>query len=345
MDKKIIDNKIFDDVFEAIRRLDKSHPILNLKDKTSGYLIRNNKSFKLMGLPDGTIGAFPPNLMFRFYRGENDNFDAKYPCVPKIYRIKNQKEIDFKNKRHFEFELIDRLKITEFTLAAKEFPQVRYAIQDYCNVDFKALAQHYDLNTDLLDMSSDIAVAAFFATNTYDSENGYHIKKDGLGCLRVYMHMPNLNNSGAELESFRLIGLQPFQRPGVQCAFALRMYQDEDFAKPSGKALFRQSSKWNLKLQKAFYEHGKNILFPKEDINDAAELIKNSNWVSKMAVQKFYEDNNFDAEYIEKVLAQHDIRISEKLVYTLSRQQRKKMEEDFKGRPYGDVKLFGRVAC
>ncbi len=344
MDKKIIDNKIFDDVFEAIRRLDKNHPIINLKNKKEGYLIRNHNSFKLMELPDGTIGAFPRNLMFRFYRGENDDFDAKYPCIPKIYRINNEAEKDFKGNRKLEFILIDRLKITEFELVARDFPQAKYAIHDYCNVDFKALAQHYELNTDLLDMSSDIAVAAFFATHTYHPQNGYQIKQNGMGCLRVYMYMPNYTDSEVDLKTFRLIGLQPFQRPGVQCAFALRMYQDEDFSDFSGKVLFRQHTKWNQKLREAFYKHGRNILFPKEDINDAAELIKNSNCVSKMAIYKFCKDNHFTVEYVEKLLFQHDIKISKKLVYSLSRQQRKKMEKDFKGRPYGNVKLFSRVA-
>ncbi len=344
MDKKIIDNKIFDDVFEAIRRLERSHPILNLKDKTEGCLIRNHNSFKLIELPDGTIGAFPPNLMFRFYRGENDDFDAKYPCIPKLYRIKNQEEKDLIGNRHFEFILIDRLKIIEFELVSKEFPQVRYAIDDYCNVDFKALAQHYDLNTDLLDMSSDIAVAAFFATHTYDTRNGYQLKQNGIGCLRVYIQIPNFTDSEVDLKTFRLIGLQPFQRPGIQCAFALRLNKSEDFSTFSGKALFRQNAKCNSKLHEAFNECGCNILFPKEDIHDAAELIKNSKRLSKMAVGQFCEENNFTVEYIEKVLAKHNIRVSERLTYSLSRQQRKNAEKDFKGRPYGNVKLFSRVA-
>ena len=63
-----------------------------------------------------------------------------------------------------------------------------------------------------------------------------------------------------------------------------------------------------------------------------------------MAIQKFCEDHHFTVEYVEKVLAKHKIQISEKLTYSLSRQQRKKMERDFKGRPYGNVKLFSRGA-
>lgn len=285
MERPIIDNIIFDDVFEAIRRLERSHPILGLKDKVSGYAIKDNESFNIMELPDGTIGAFPRNFNFRFYRGENDNFDVKYPCVPKIYRIRNSGAIDLVGNTQSETILIDKLRIAEFALVAKQFPQVRYAIDDYCNVDFKALAQHYDLKTDLLDMSSDIAVAAFFATHTYDEKIGYRIRDNGIGCLRVYIHMITSDDFNIE-KKFRLIGLQPFQRPGIQCAFALKLNKGEDFSTLSGKALFRQSEKWNSKLRNAFYKRGLNILFPKEDINDAAELIRNSNKLSKKAIQQ-----------------------------------------------------------
>ena len=331
MKRTIIDNKIFDDVFEAIRRLEKSHPILGLKDKTEGYLIKDNKSFSLMELPDGTIGAFPPNLNFRFYRGENDNFDAKYPCVPKIFRIKNRREIGLSGNTYNELILIDRLRIAEFAFIAKQFPQVRYAIDDYCNVDFDALAQHYDLNTDLLDMSSDIAVAAFFATHTHDPQNGYRIKDDGIGCLRVYVHMPNSDDFNAK--KFRLIGLQPFQRPGIQCAFAIKLNDGEDFSTVSGKALFRQTERWNSKLHDAFYERGSNILFPKEDIQDVSELVRDSKRLSKISIQKFCDEQNLKIEYVETILAKYNISVSARLIYSLSRQQRKKMERDFKGRP------------
>jgi len=341
VDRQLIDNIVFDDVFEAMRRLDKSNPILNLKDKAQGYLKRNLR-FNLMELPDGTIGAFPANMMLRFYRGENQDFDSRYRCVPKIYRINKPEEKDLVENRNDDYILIDNLKMTEFELVTKEFPQVKYAIEDYCNVDYKALAQHYDLNTDLLDMSSDIAVAAFFATHTYDCKNGYQVKTDGIGCLRVYIQ--NFINSKSELAIFRLIGLQPFQRPGLQCAFALRMNKDEDFSRLSGKALFMQNAKWNRKLHEAFCAHGRNILFPLEDIDDAAMLIKSSNHVSEIAIRKFCKENDFTEEYIERVLSKHKIQISERLTYSLSRQQRRRLEREFKGRPYGDVELRSRIA-
>lgn len=331
---------IFDDIFEAIRYLEESNPVLSLKDRKTGYLIRN-LYFNLMQMPNGTIGAFPPNMLFRFYRGENDDYDLKYPCVPSIYRVRKPEERDAEGNRNAEFILIDNLKVNEFELVLREFPQVKYAIKDYCNVDYRALAQHYELNTDLLDVTSDIAVAAFFATHVYDSRiRDYRVKEDGIGCLRSYV---NLMLEPDKIEPFRMIGLQPFQRPGLQCAFAVRMGKGENFSKFSTKVLFKQDAKLNHKLREAFYPHGRNILFPREEISDVADLIKNSNSISKMAVEKYCGENSCNKEHVESVLMKHKIKIVNKLLYSLSRQQRRKLEREYEGRPYGDVKLHAML--
>lgn len=337
----MLTEKIYDDVFEAIRHLETINPVLNLKDRQTGHLVRN-LYFNLIKMPNGTIGAFPPNMSFKFYRGENDDFDLKYPCIPNIYRIKKPEERDSEGNRHAECILIDNLKINEFELIIREFPQVKFAISDYCDVDYRALAQHYELNTDLLDVTSDIAVAAFFATHVYDSETkDYHVKEDGIGCIRTYINIMIESN---QIEPFRMIGLQPFQRPGLQCAFAVRMGKGENFSGFSGKVLFKQDAKWNHRLHEAFYPKGKNILFPSEEICDVSNLIKHSDSVSKMAVQKYCNENGCSRKEIESVLTKNNIKIIDHPVYSLSRQQRRKLEREYKGRPYGDVKLYSR-AC
>lgn len=230
-----MNEKVYDDIFETMRNLDKSNPVLNLKDKKHGCLKRDFH-FNLLQMPNGRIGAFPPNMTFHFFRGENDDYDLKYPCVPSIYRVKKSEERSAEGERNAELILIDNLRITEFEIVLKHFPQVKYAIEDHCGVDFKALAQHYDLNTDLLDVTSDIAVAAFFATHIYDGEiNDYRVKENGVGCIRSYINFMTTS----ENESFRMIGLQPFERPGIQCAFAVRMRRGENFSRLSTKILFR----------------------------------------------------------------------------------------------------------
>ena len=336
------DNKIFDDIFEVIRYLENSNPVLNLKGKKHGYL-RRDLYFNLLQMPNGTIGAFPPNMTFRFYRGENNDYDLIYPCVPSIYRIKKVEEQDAKLNRNQELILIDNLKMVEFELILKEFPQVKYALKDYCDVDYRALAQHYELNTDLLDVTSDVVVAAFFATHIFDPETkDYRVREEGIGCLRVYV---NLMIDPNQMEPFRMIGLQPFQRPGIQCAFAVRMAKGEDFSKLSSKLLFKQDAKWNRKIREAFYPQGRNTLFPTEEISEVAFLIKKSDSISKMAVHKYCQDNGCTIEEVEFILTKHNIRIFSQLAYSLSRQQRRNLEREYRGRPYGDVKLYSRLMC
>jgi len=259
-----------------------------------------------------------------------------------MFRIKNPDDIGEDGHRKRELILIDELKLIDFELILGEFPQVNFAIQDYCKVDFRALAQHYDLNTNLLDVTSDIATAAFFATHYYDSEkNEYVIIEDGIGCLRVYS---NIGIDYNENQPFRMIGLQPFQRPGLQCAFAVKMNIGENFANLSHKVLFKQSSKWNRKLHDTFYPNGKNILFPDEEIADVAKVLIGTMGISKQAIEKYCSINNeMSQDRMIQILNDNGHSIVENLNYKLSRQQRRKLEREYKGRPYGDVQLRSRL--
>lgn len=334
------DKIIYEDIFEVIRKLEEGSPVINLKDKEFGYLQRN-LYFNLMEMPDGTIGAFPLNMFIRYFRGENKDYDEMYPCVPSMFRVKKPEDIGEDGQRKQELILIDELKLIEFELILEQFPQVKYAIQDYCKVDFRALAQHYELNTNLLDVTSDIATAAFFATHYYDSEkNEYRIKEDGVGCLRVYS---NIMIEYDENQPFRMIGLQPFQRPGLQCAFAVKMNQEENFANFSHKVLFKQNVKWNQKLHDAFYPNGKNILLPDEEIADVAEIVKETRVISKRAIEKYCSINETSQDQVIQLLNDNGHSVVDNLNYKLSRQQRRKLERQFEGRPYGDVQLRSRL--
>lgn len=199
----------------------------------------------------------------------------------------------------------------------EQFPQVKYAIQNHCKVDFRALAQHYDLNTNLIDVTIDIAITAFFATHYYDSKkNEYSIEEDGTGCLRVYS---NIMIEYKEDQPFRMIGLQPFQRPGLQCAFEVKMSRGENLANFYHKVLFKQSSKWNQKLHDPFYLNGKNILFSDEEIADVAKIIKESMAVSKWATERYCDINGISENQVIHLLNDKGFTVVENLNYKLSR--------------------------
>lgn len=237
--------------------------------------------------------------------------------------------------RKRELIIIDELKLIEFELILEQFPQVKAAVEDYCKVDFVALAQHYELNTNLIDVTSDIATAAFFATHYYDHDDReYYVKSDGIGCLRVYS---NMWIDMRQNTPFRMIGLQPFQRPGLQSAFGVKMSIGENFADISHKILFKQSSKWNQKINDFFYSNGKNMLFPTEEIVAVANKVKESSVLSKLSIEKYCADNMITYEEIVQLLTKNGYTVTENVNARLSRQQRRKIERNFDGNPYGDA--------
>lgn len=75
----------------------------------------------------------------------------------------------------------------------------------------------------MLNLTSDIAIAAFFATTR--CENGaFYPQKDGIGLISYFCTL-----MGMELELlFHIVGLQPFQRPGKQCAFGVKLDKGKD---------------------------------------------------------------------------------------------------------------------
>jgi hypothetical protein len=321
-------DKIFDDVFEAIRQCEPDNPLLNLKANRQGIL-RRRISFNAMGMPDGSIGAFPINMSPFYYRGENNNYES---CFPNIYRCCSEEQV-----------VINKLKIIDFSNVVKTFPQYEFAIKDFANVDPVALAQHYDLRTDLIDISSDIGVSAFFATSKYDEKSEqWKVINDGLGCIRKVIFIP-VND--ASFIKFKMIGLQPFKRPGVQCAFAVKLKNGEDFANQSFKIVFKQNKHLNGKIFNAFHENGKNILFPNETISEAANIIKRSKYVSDEALKIYCYEEKIEHEEVKCLLKKHNILTKNSPLYALSRQQKKECRIEYKDKPYGDVEIRSRLCC
>ncbi len=166
-------DEVSDDIIEAIRKCDPNHPILKLKEYPNGVLLRDPNSFQLLGYENDKSIILPKSHMpMTHYRGENNIYDT---CVPAIYR-NNPSDTQI---------LIEKLKVLEFISITKTFPQVLFAEKDRLDVRYEALAQHYGLKTDIIDVTSDICVAAFFATHEYDvGTNRYLPKTSGCGVLR-----------------------------------------------------------------------------------------------------------------------------------------------------------------
>ena len=79
-----------------------------------------------------------------------------------------------------------------------------------------------------------------------------------------------------------------------------------------------------------------------------AKAIKESTVISRLAVKKYCLTSNLsngheNESLLNDLLMENGYSISENLNYKLSRQQRRKLEREFKDRPYGEVQITSRL--
>ena len=134
------------------------------------------------------------------------------------------------------------MRIVEFELLLKSHTFVKDWFEPgNLYVDYEGVAQHYGLNTEVLDFTSDIDIALFFAICPYDrATDSYRLPdKDASHTGIIYVINPmfyNPRNFGSNEvcifeDDLKPIGLQPFERPAVQRGYGVRL--------PDGKALDR----------------------------------------------------------------------------------------------------------
>lgn len=273
------DSIIYDDIFEAIRQLMPSHPVLMCKEH--GGIMNRWQNFTVMDFGDGTCGAVTLSLDMCYYRGEPEVYET---CRPKLYRIDDTAQ-----------RLIQQVKTCDFELFLLEVPEISQAIVQKEHVDLLALEQHYGFPTEMIDVSNDIMVAAFFATHLYNPiTQTYAPAANGIGRIRFRCE-PLAEGR------LRIIGMQHFMRPGTQSGFGFVLEEQEDFSDMSGSILFHQSALMNKILSRAV--NWGEMLFPPEPLSLAADMILRTSVVTENGIRYFcsrYEKNETDIRNILK---------------------------------------------
>ena len=163
------------------------------------------------------------------FRGQNQEYA---PCYPSLYR---------ENRRPLTISEIFawRMRLTLFRDMLDTYPIIdKFFKRHNFKVDYEGLAQHYGLLTSVLDLTSNLDIALFFATCRYaQNEDCYKPFDDGEeheGIL--YVFCPLMANEPTPLkiddfmkENITPIGLQPFLRPARQKGYALHI--------PKGKSI------------------------------------------------------------------------------------------------------------
>jgi hypothetical protein len=277
-----------------------------------------NTAGTVVTMPYGDMITF--NSSRHFFRGENQIYPSSIPSL-------NRKLINIIGKYDKElYRAVSDLRMYQFFKLIWNIHIVPYWEAKLCDINYKALAQHYGFETSLMDLTNDFKTALFFATCYYDkAENRFlpltkaMIKKSEETQYGIIFHSPNwcldwfnaggfINwSSNHKIEELKepctidsgildgralQIGYQPLLRCHSQNAYVLPMRKNAPLQ------MDNRFEKWKFKqsedLSNFVYEMmgcGRKI-YPEEGITsilDAIEKIQRTNVFSEDDIQFVYE--------------------------------------------------------
>lgn len=206
------------------------------------------------------------------------------PCLPTIFR-RNRSEIEI---------FADRVRAAEFELMLKRFDIIKRFEAAHFEVDYIGLAQHYGINTDVLDLTIDIRIALFFAmcrlnkaTDNYEPQNQ---EDEYVGYIYAVLPLTNHSKKGIKNslkyvfdDKIKAIGLQPFKRPGRQRGFSLH-YTDKKSDISGYLYSFSYTKEDSEKIWNIFCHEQPDFIWCHDDIADYAKQIVSTNVFTYPAV-------------------------------------------------------------
>ena len=259
---------------------------------------RQEGQFEAIRMPDNRTILYPCAIAFNvFYRGQSEYHKM---AQPSLYRKGMSEAMQF----------VERVRYEEFKRCVESSPLtnifqngIYLTYPNGCqerlelSVDTLALAQHYGIKTELMDLTTDKFVAAFFSTT--DCKNGIYTpivdnrKEPGV----FYRYCDTLRLGKDYSYRLRAVGLQPFSRPGEQKGLVYEMRPNENFN--------------DAVMSKDFFTHDSQIasfifnymnrsqkLFPKSPLEVHADAILNSSELSRdafdAAKREFYPNTSED---------------------------------------------------
>lgn len=253
------------------------------------------------------------------YRGENQIYPKSQPSL-------NRKLEGMSNQDKEIYRAIANLRVIRFREFIWNFNIVPFWEAKMSDVNYKALAQHYGLETSLLDLTNDFRVALFFATCKYNSiTDSYRpltkdeIEQNENTKYGVIYHSPNwildfwsgfssgdfwyecMENQKVEtyeIDSGKFdniafqIGYQPFIRCDKQSGYALPARNSKPLGEDNRfeKLYFKQSAELSQKVYEMM-DGGKKV-FPEEGISSAKKYIdeiKNGTVFTLEDIEEVYE--------------------------------------------------------
>jgi hypothetical protein len=229
------------------------------------------------------VRLVPPLSHPYLYRGQTAR-NCNLPCLPGVFRglplIDDPRKLTILEQARCLFR---RIQLEEFICALDAHPASVFARQNSLVTYPVALAQHYEMLTDRMDLSQDMRVAAFFATNSRGADGVWYPQEKDTGVL---YRLPIPANALDSLRSnFEWIGCQAFPRPGEQRAWALRLPLGMDFESlPIDALAFSHNAECGRRLADEF--RGGQTLFPPDVLSEISEEIKSAGSVPRKLLHR-----------------------------------------------------------
>lgn len=276
---------------------------------------------------DGYIVEYPHGLVMThsympfYYRGQIKDYGT---CYSSLFRdlYANKYNDGEKTRKIF----LNQLRINEFNHLINNFTQVKE--WPFGTVFTYAIAQHYGFNTDIIDFTSDLDVALFFACCKHIGNNRYlpldeeDIESDKYGLLFQRIVILDL----FPMSIVSPIGYQPFTRCNRQRGYYVYTKFGEDIQATDYFKIFRFEH--SIKLSKELYtkyDGGKKLFNydALDDVSDLLETIKKAKTFSNESFEDTYNQLHGDftkSDWI-KMLGEYEEVVIGKASYELSKER------------------------
>lgn len=259
---------VFKDVFEVFK-------FLRYKGWNIDWYAAPN--FEIMELDENRLVAAPVPFS-PLFRGQNSYFE---PCLPSLYR-----------KEWTVLEELERkVQLEEFKHILNSNPEIQDQIKCGLTVNYIGLAQHYGIETNIIDLTNSFGVAAFFATSYYNAlSDRYYpvmecVKKGVIYFLSMGMFVSEFYRNTPVLP----IGMEALSRPGEQRGYGAYLKEGSDFnAICPCRFFFWQNAGVSMKCFNLF--NGGTNLFPYDPMAEKVSAMRKYRIYGRDSIAKVVDE-------------------------------------------------------
>lgn len=309
----------------------------NRHDFYKDFLSDNYLDGFVMGFPHGRVVKQAQRSYY--YRGENQIYPSSTPTLCR--RLSN---IEDDRSRKVE-KFVASLKIAKFGHLLMQFEHTKKYLEHKLDLLYKQLAQHYGLETQWLDFTSDFEVALFFACCKCNNKNEWlPLSRNDFGknedTRYGIIFRKEANPLKETVVSFSgalqilPIGFQPFMRCHMQSGYAAYMSITQDLKNEDSFEILR--FKHSEKLCNLIYERMErgSKIFPHEGLNIMLPEITGIKTRKRFSKQTFdfvcSEEGIHDKKAMKNLLEDHNYSIGNTKIYDYRSHKIRKVDERYK---------------